>query len=268
LESVVLTLAKKYAFRTIRALGFDIVRRYEINDRDFAAHLERLFLDLEIDCVLDVGANVGQYRDFLRDRVGYDGLIISFEPIARNIEILRQRSQLDKKWQIEGYALGSQSGIRHFNIMRSDVFSSFLEPDNSRVADFESLNGIDHVERVDVRTLDQVFPDLQKRLGFCRPYLKVDTQGYDIEVFRGARSILPSISALQTEASIIGIYKHMPNYIDTIRFLNERGFDVTALQPVNRDHLHRLVELDCVMRNSAVTTQTEVPLKATASQQI
>jgi hypothetical protein len=152
--------------------------------------------------------------------------------------------------------------------MRSDVFSSFLEPDNSRITDFENLNGVDHVERVDVRTLDQVFPDLQERLEFFRPYLKVDTQGYDIEVFRGAQSVLPSIAALQTEASIIGIYKHMPNYIDTIRFLNERGFDVTALQPVNRDHLHRLVELDCVMRNSVVNGRTELPLKTSASQKI
>jgi hypothetical protein len=32
--------------------------------------------------------------------------------------------------------------------MRSDVFSSFLEPDNSRVPDFAGVNGVDHVERL------------------------------------------------------------------------------------------------------------------------
>jgi FkbM family methyltransferase len=260
----VLALAKKYTLRAVHALGFDIVRRDGINDRDFAVHLQRLFDDLGVDCVFDVGANVGQYRDFLRERVGYAGQIVSFEPIARNIEFLRQRARHDSKWQIEGYALGRQSGTKHFNVMQSDVFSSFLEPDNSKVTDFTSLNGVEHIEDVEVRTLDQIFPELQKRFGCRRPYLKVDTQGFDIEVFRGGANTLPSIAALQTEASIIGIYKHMPTYIDTIHFLNERGFDVTALQPVNRDQLHRLVELDCVMRNCGMNRQTDAKLAASS----
>jgi FkbM family methyltransferase len=266
MERGVLALAKKYVLRSVHALGFDIVRRGEINDRDFSAHLERLFQDLDIDCVLDVGANVGQYRDFLREKVGYAGSIISFEPIARNVETLQQRARVDGKWQVEGYALGSRSEVKHFNVMRSDVFSSFLEPDNSRVPDFAGANGVDRVERVDVRTLDQVLPTLQRDLGFRRPYLKVDTQGYDIEVLRGAENVLPSIAALQTEASIIGIYKQMPTYIDTIRFLNERGFDITALHPVNRDQQQRLIEIDCVMRNSHICQPIEVAAALPASQ--
>ena len=59
------------------------------------------------------------------------------------------------------------------------------------------------------------------------------------------------MKALQTEASVIGIYKGMPRYTEIIRYLEERGFDITGLYPVSRDKSLRLVEFDCVMINRA-----------------
>ena len=53
--------------------------------------------------------------------------------------------------------------------------------------------------------------------------------------------------ALQTEASVIGIYKGMPTYMEMIRYLGERGFDLSGLYPVARDSSLRLFEFDCVM---------------------
>jgi hypothetical protein len=142
------------------------------------------------------------------------------------------------------------------NVMVSDQFSSFLEPDHGRVKDYAELNVPCHTETVTVRTLDVVLPVLQERIGFDRPYLKIDTQGFDIEVLRGAGESLPAVKALQTEASVIGIYKGMPQYMDIIRYLDERGFDITGLYPVSRDSALRLVEFDCVMINRVVASVT------------
>jgi len=221
----------------------------EMRERDFALHLRELLARQRIDCVLDVGANVGQYRDFLRERVLYDGPIVSFEPVARHVKQLRERSHDDRHWHIEGYALGSHDGTLPINVMVSDQFSSFLEPDNARIGDYETLNVPSAQETVTVRTLDVVLPVLQERLGFERPYLKLDTQGFDIEVLRGGGDSLPSVRALQTEASVIGIYKGMPGYMETIRHLDGLGFDITGLYAVSRDRSLRLVEFDCVMVN-------------------
>jgi hypothetical protein len=135
--------------------------------------------------------------------------------------------------------------------MVSDQFSSFLEPDHAGVDDYANLNVADRTETVTVRTLDVVVPALQERIGFDRPYLKIDTQGFDIEVLRGAGEILPAIKGLQTEASVRGIYKGMPRYTELIHYLDERGFDLTGLYPVSRDSALRLVEFDCVMINRA-----------------
>jgi FkbM family methyltransferase len=248
-----LKIVKDSVLKVSRSLGYDIVPLREMKERDLALHLRELMARLEIDCVLDVGANVGQYRDFLRDKVFYEGPIVSFEPVSRHVGRLRERARTDRDWHIEGYALGAKDGSLPINVMVSDEFSSFLQPDNSRVSDFKSLNVPCHVETVTVRTLDVVLPVLQERLGFERPYLKIDTQGFDIEVLQGSHDSLGVVRALQTEASVIGIYKGMPGYVDTIRYLDECGFDITGFYPVSRDSSLRLVEFDCVMINRAAT---------------
>lgn len=250
-----LKIVRDSVLKVSRSFGYDIVPLREMKERDFALHLRELLASQRVDCVLDVGANVGQYRDFLRDRVLYDGPIVSFEPVGRHIEILRQRAREDRDWHVEGYALGARSGAMPINVMASDQFSSFLEPDTTRVSDYGELNVPCRTEVVVVRTLDQILPTLRSQLGFFRPYLKIDTQGYDIEVLHGAEESLPAINALQTEASVIGIYKSMPSYMDTIRYLNERGFEITGLYPISRDRALRLVEFDCVMVNAAMVGQ-------------
>ena len=242
-------ILKDSVLRMSRSLGYDIVPLRDMKERDFALHLRELLARLEIDCVLDVGANAAQYRDFLRERVQYAGAIVSFEPVSRHVEMLRCRSRGDARWHIEGYALGSSEGAMPINVMASDQFSSFLEPDNDRVRDYAELNVATRTETVTVHTLDMVLPVLQERIGFERPYLKIDTQGFDIEVLRGACDSLAGVRALQTEASVRRIYKGMPRYTETIRYLDERGFDITGFYPVSRDSALRLVEFDCVMIN-------------------
>jgi FkbM family methyltransferase len=244
-----LKIVKDSVRRVSRSLGYEIVPLRDMKERDFALHLGELLAYLEIDCVLDVGANVGQYHDFLRNNVLFDGTIISFEPVSRHVSRLRERAQADPDWHIDDCALGANNGSLSINVMVSDQFSSFLEPDNSRVRDYAGLNVPCHTETVAVKTLDSVLPELRQRHGFRRPYLKLDTQGFDIEVLEGALQSLPGIPALQSEASVIGVYKGMPGYIETIRYLGGRGFDITGLYPVSRDRSLRLIEFDCVMIN-------------------
>jgi FkbM family methyltransferase len=244
-----LKIVKDSVLKVSRSFGYDIVPLREMRERDLALHLRELLTRLGIDCVLDVGANAGQYHDFLRERVLYDGPIVSFEPVSRHVELLRERAREDRDWHIEGYALGAKDGEMEINVMVSDQFSSFLEPDQTRLQEFAELNVPCAKERVPVRTLDVVLPVLQERLGFDRPYLKLDTQGFDLEVLSGSSESLASMRALQTEASVIGIYKGMPGYMDTIRYLDGRGFDLTGLYTVSRDSSLRLIEFDCVMIN-------------------
>ena len=124
---------KSYFNSLAGRFGYEFIPTWRMEGYEFAQHLRTLFESLQVQCVLDVGANKGQYRDFLRLEVGYTGKIISFEPIENNVKILQERANADNNWVILDYALGSSPGNFPINVMTSDVFSSFLNPDVSSI---------------------------------------------------------------------------------------------------------------------------------------
>jgi len=239
---------KRGVRRAIRRLGYEVVPTAHVESHGFIRHLDELFRRLEVQCVLDVGANRGQYRQLLRERVGYQGLIVSFEPVAQNVAALRAQAQADPRWMIRGHALGSTDTQMDINVMKADLLSSFLSPDPSMVPMFRPVNVVDRTERVEMRTLDSVIGDLGDLRNI---YLKLDTQGFDLEVIRGAAATLPRVRALQTEISMQPLYRNAPSYRETLAELTARGFAITAMAPIVRDDRMRVVEFDCVMVNGA-----------------
>src|SRR5688572_8527555 len=125
------------------------------------------FLDhFKVDCVFDVGANEGQYVERLRKDIGYDGLIISFEPIPEHAERLRTQARSDSKWYVEELALDREEGPSSFNVMASSAFSSLLQPAHDDVKLFSESNRISR--RIDVMksTLALQFAKYSGDLGF------------------------------------------------------------------------------------------------------
>lgn len=241
----------RFVEASFRRLGFALVPYWRLGSISQEVYLRHLFELLRIDCVVDVGANLGQYRDFLRNRVGYDGLIVSIEPIPDHVDVLRERALRDRKWLIENCALGAASGVAPFNVMKTSVFSSFLAPNRSSTNQFSAQNQIDRTIEVQLKKLDDMLPTLLESTGSKRPYLKLDTQGFDLQVIEGGKAILPQMLALQTEASIIPIYVGMPDYKTTIRTLEELGFRIGGMFPVHPDAVLQLVEFDCHMVNAS-----------------
>lgn len=238
---------KHIARRAAQAIDCTLIPNWRLASYPQAEYLRRLFAHLAIDCVFDVGANAGQYRDFLRSEVGYAGIIVSFEPIPDHVLHLRQRAVHDEHWYIEDFALGAESGQRTFNIMARSTFSSFLQPDPGALARYADSSTVVDTVDVTMRTLAEMLPALQARHGFRAPYLKLDTQGFDLEVLRGAGESLQAIQALQTEASIQPIYAGMPGYQTTIDWLQAAGFVLSGIYPNNETAFPVLVEVDCHM---------------------
>src|SRR5438552_1566999 len=88
-----------------RTLGIEI-SRYRPVDKQRAA----VICDFEIDLVVDVGANRGQYGRALREW-GYAGEIVSFEPLAEAFAELALLSGPDKRWTCHQLALGDDEGV-------------------------------------------------------------------------------------------------------------------------------------------------------------
>jgi len=232
-------------------LGYRFIPQWRLRNWEINTHLADLFRMLEIDCIIDVGANRGQYRNMIRNELGYRGHIESFEPIPENAASMQQRAGGDPKWKIHQCALGAKDGSMPFNIMKQDMFSSFLKPDNSSTQQFDALNTVARVENVNLYRLDALFDEIKVRTGARNFYLKLDTQGYDLEVINGAKHCLSQVRAMQTEIAVKPLYVGMPGYMTSIESLTGMGFDITGLFPVTRDKSLRVVELDCTLINRA-----------------
>lgn len=207
--------------------------------------LKRLLSRLKVDCVLDVGANLGQYAAELR-MIGFKGLVISFEPTPSLHAQIAKWSKSHPNWITLDVALGKESGTLPLNIMEVSVLNSFHQPSTAETASFAPVNNV--VETVDVRveTLNELLPKLQDQYGFKRPFLKMDTQGHDIDVFDGASEVLDRIVGLQSEVSVKRIYKDTLHWTDAIAHYEEGGFDLAGLYKVNPGDAE-LVELNCFM---------------------
>ncbi|MGC8989709.1 MAG: FkbM family methyltransferase [Verrucomicrobiia bacterium] len=240
-------LCRRQAKVLLRRVGLSFDLGNFAHKYAFGCHLAELFARLGVDCVLDVGGYTGLYRDFLRTEVGYRGLIVTFEPVPDHIEVLKRRAQRDSAWVIYGVALGPQRGEGILHLMNQGDFTSFLEPDHSMVPEFASMNTIRADIKVPVHCLDDVYEELRSKHAISRPYLKLDTQGYDCEVINGGGKVMEKVVGLQTEVSIRRIYRGMPSFVEVYERLTALGFSVTGMYPVSRDGQGRVVEFDCVM---------------------
>jgi FkbM family methyltransferase len=217
-----------------------------------STHLATLFNRLRINCILDVGAHVGQYGRFLRN-LGYQGRIVSFEPIGANFAVLEQRLAGDRNWNARRLALGHTEGTIPINVTNLTQFSSFLPPNSYSQGQFGHLSAVDHTEEVEVRRLDSVWDEVMGSLTDPRVFLKLDTQGYDLKVLEGSGVHLGQVAALQSELAVKPIYEGMTGYMEAISAMNEMGFELTGLFPVTRDVELKIVEFDCVMTRSRDT---------------
>ena len=211
-----------------------------------SAHLVSLFARLKINCVLDVGAHVGQYGRFLRN-LGYRGHIVSFEPILANFAILEQRCAGDRKWAARRQALGSEDGTVPINVTNVTQFSSILLPNRYSLDQFGRYSEVSRIETVEMRRLDGIVEDCIREVEDPRIFLKLDTQGYDLKVIEGAGTCLEHVLALQSELSVKPIYEGMTGYLTAISSMNDMGYELTGLFPVARDRELRIVEFDSVM---------------------
>lgn len=109
--------AKSFA----RSLGYEIRRT--------GSHFYKRPIDFirsrNVDLVVDVGANIGQYGESLR-KDGFEGWIVSFEPTGAAYQALAARAGRDGRWKALNMALGEKEGTVEINVSEDLVFSSIL----------------------------------------------------------------------------------------------------------------------------------------------
>jgi FkbM family methyltransferase len=210
-------------------------------------HVAELAAQLAINCVIDVGANRGQWARALR-AAGYRGRIVSFEPIRASFEELSAAAAGDPDWVVHQLALGESDGSLLLHRTENTQLASALPPSEFARLRLPEEIAIVAEDRVPVRRLDAIFPELTAGLGLPRVLLKIDTQGYDLRVFEGARGALPWILAVQSELSVQPLYQGMPSYVESLAVFARHGFAPSGFFPIPRLGTSLvLCEFDCVL---------------------
>ncbi|MER6969263.1 FkbM family methyltransferase, partial [Streptomyces halstedii] len=107
-------------------------------------------------------------------------------------------------------------------------------------------------EEIEVRRLDGMMDKALDGITDPRPYLKMDTQGYDLEVFAGAGERVAEFVGMQSEVAALRLYEGSPRMDEAIALYEENGFEITGMYPVTREEATgRVVEFDCVMVRAA-----------------
>lgn len=178
--------------------------------------------------VLDVGANRGQYGEDLR-RNGYTHRIESFEPLADAHAELVERAAGDARWTAHRLALSDEAG--ELRLGTTDNFASALKVEDQLAGLFPGAVP-SASQAVPSARLDELDLDLPSG---GRTLLKVDVQGYELRVLAGAAGLLPAISVVETELSVVPLYAGQPLMSETLRVLEAAGFRLAGLEPVLRD---------------------------------
>ena len=214
---------------------------------DFLArrHISWLLRELRVNVVLDVGANVGQYGEKLR-RSGYTGRIVSFEPVAELCAELRDKAATDDDWHVHHCALGEEEGEAEINVTPGTM-SSLLDP-SAFGRDWSERLRESRTETVRVRRLQDVLDEATAGVEDPRVYLKMDTQGFDLQTFRGAGERVNELLGLQSEVACVPIYEGMPRMAEQLGVYERAGFEITGMFSVSRDKpTLRVIEFDVVM---------------------
>ncbi|MEC4880129.1 MAG: FkbM family methyltransferase [Scytonema sp. PMC 1070.18] len=208
----------------------------------FKSYLKDLLNKLRINCVIDVGANVGAYAEGIR-KMGYKGHILSFEPHPHVFATLEKNSQHDPLWRVYDFALGRTDSYATLNLNMYSALSSFLVPKVHIPKTVESCE-------VKISPLDSVLDEILTLVPEPRIFLKMDTQGYDMEVVQGASKTLDKVLCLQSEISMYANYDNIPSYLDALKYYESLGFQLIDLFVANRLPQGIIVESDCLMVRS------------------
>ena len=215
-----------------------------------AAELRTLLSGLSISHVLDVGAHRGAFARRLRSDIGYRGDITSFEPSPSHYRVLLEAASSDQKWSALNVALGAVEGIAELHQYEGDgQFDSLRRLGPHAGVYMQNLDASpEETISVPVQRLDSLWRQVGRVP--TQTFLKVDTQGFDLEVLEGAGDLLAEFPAVLLEVAVMPLYVGAPVVADVFAALAAKGFELTGAFPIHRYASDlRVIEFDCTFVN-------------------
>ncbi len=206
---------------------------------------EAVLRNLSCNTVVDVGANRGQFA-LVAHRCFPAAHIVCFEPLSGPAQKLRQVFAGTSAVVIHQFAIGANAGAALVHVARHDDSSSLL-PITSLQTDIFPGTEECRTEPAKIQRLDAVLEtaDIEPPA-----LLKVDVQGYEMQVLQGCGDLLDRFTYLYVEASFVPLYGGQALAEEVISFLRSRRFRLQGISNVSVDAAGRSVQADFLFANA------------------
>lgn len=168
--------------------------------------------------VLDIGAYQGEWMELCKD-------------IWPNSTVLMIEGSPERTEKLRSITMGRHDVVAHCALLGASEKTAvrFYEQDSASSALPESAKADQSFVTLPMKTLDEV----TRGTTFQKPdFIKLDVQGYEIEVLKGGTSALNSAQAILLEVNLIPIYRDAPLLQDVVEFMAEndfRAYDIASL---------------------------------------
>jgi len=201
------------------------------------------------DTVFDVGCNIGSRTKIF---LNLGAKVVGFEPQSDLCDHLYAHLKRNKKFSLERTALGATTELKEIKISDAHVLSSMSDrwiqatQDSGRFINYSW----DKTEKVKVSTLDE------KILMYGTPkYIKIDVEGYELEVLKGLSNPVQNISIEFTAEDVENSY----NCIDYITMLGDFSFNYSTGENLilseqkwkSKDDIKNCLNRLCIKNNKA-----------------
>ena len=193
-----------------------------------------------LDYVCDVGSNKGQFAlatSYFLPKVS----IIAFEPLVKEYKIFKKIFKNNIIYKHEPIALGSKNAKVEINLTNRLDSSSILKP-SKELFDMWGETFSNKTEMVNMITLNDYFE--KTNLDFKNGLLKIDVQGYELEVLKGSLEILHKFKYIIIELSNIELYTNQPLANEVIKFIEHNSYELTCSYNKYLNKNNNLVQAD------------------------
>tara|TARA_R110000751_G_scaffold107144_1_gene203296 strand:+ start:3098 stop:3718 length:621 start_codon:yes stop_codon:yes gene_type:complete len=175
--------------------------------------------DMNIDGVFHIGAHFGQ-ENSIYNQIGIKNKIF-FEPLPHTFDKLVENINGDGN--CVNVALGNKNGVVEMFVesVNQGQSSSVLEP----VLHTKQYPNIvfNEKKKVTMTTLDDYVKGGVNITNYN--FINIDVQGYELEVFKGAKKTLENIDYIMSEVNRDEVYKDCPMVEDLDVYLSIYGFE-------------------------------------------
>ena len=201
--------------------------------------------DSNVSNVIDVGANVGQFGLDIR-RHGFKGQIVSYEPVNETFGLLTQTTRRHQPWKAIQLGLGAAESERTINISGNDgLSSSLLEMGSLHLENFPDSATVSR-QNISISTIDNQLVVLGLRPQEIM--LKLDVQGFEAEVLKGASQSISKIPLCYLEVSITPLYEGEVLLLPILIELSKYGHEVIDVFRGIKASNGQLLQLDILTK--------------------